>query len=219
MAARQVDVPGFTGFGDDAFEFYEGLTADNSRTYWTAHKHVYDTAVRAPMTALLDGLAPVFDATPVIFRPYRDVRFSADKSPYKTAQGAFLEVEPGVGYWISVGADGVTVGGGFHAHDRAQVNRFRGAVDGTAGAALEAVLAKLTKVGFEVGGAQVRTRPRGVPADHPRLDLMRHEYVTVGRHVDDAQSGSPGFVGVLTADWRRVAPLVEWVRRYAPPTN
>src|SRR5262249_19382540 len=115
MAARQVDVPGFTGFGDDAFEFYEGLTADNSRTYWTARKHVEHPAVRAPMTALLDALAPVFDATPVIFRPYRDVRFSADKSPYKTAQGAFLEVEPGVGYWISVGADGVTVGGGFHA--------------------------------------------------------------------------------------------------------
>ena len=69
MAARQVDVPGFTGFGDDAFEFYEGLTADNSKTYWTAHKHVYETAVRAPMTALLDALAPVFDATPVIFRP------------------------------------------------------------------------------------------------------------------------------------------------------
>jgi len=214
-----VEVPGFTGFGDDAFVFYEGLTADNSKTYWTAHKDVYDTAVRGPVTALLDALAPVFDATPVVFRPYRDVRFSADKSPYKTAQGAFLEVEPGVGYWISVGADGVTVGGGFHAHDRAQISRFRAAVDDdTSGRALVGVLEKLTKAGYEIGGQAVRTRPRGVPADHPRLDLMRHEYVTVGRHVDDEQAGSAGFVEVLTADWRRVAPLVEWVRRNAPPT-
>ena len=148
------------------------------------------------------------------------MRFSADKSPYKTAQGAFLEVEPGVGYWISIGADGVTVGGGFHAHDRTQVTRFRAAVDDDkAGPALESLLAKLTNAGFDIGGGKVRTRPRGVPADHPRLDLMRYEYVTVGRLVDDAQSGSAGFVGVLTADWRRVAPLVEWVRSYAPPSN
>ena len=77
-------------FDDAAFAFYEGLRADNSKTYWTANKSVYERAVREPMRALLDDLAPVFDAEPALFRPYRDVRFSKDKSPYKTHQGGFL---------------------------------------------------------------------------------------------------------------------------------
>jgi uncharacterized protein (DUF2461 family) len=80
----------FTGFRDEAFAFYDGLRADNSKTYWTAHKHVYDECVRGPMQALLDSLAPAFGGEATLFRPYRDVRFSADKSPYKTAQGGFV---------------------------------------------------------------------------------------------------------------------------------
>jgi hypothetical protein len=85
-------------FPEAAFTFYEGLRADNSKAYWTAHKDVYDEAVRAPMRTLLEALEPEFGATPVMFRPYRDIRFSKDKTPYKTTQGGFLERAPGVGY-------------------------------------------------------------------------------------------------------------------------
>jgi len=213
-------IAGFSGFSDEAFEFYEGLRADNSKAYWLAHKHVYESRVRAPMQALLDGLAARFDGTPVLFRPYRDVRFSADKSPYKTAQGGFLEVAPGLGYWMQLDAEGVRVGGGFHAHDREQVARFRAAVDADAsGAALTKVMTKLTKAGYQVGGDAVRTRPRGVAADHPRLELMRHESLTVSRAVDMSESASPAFGDTLAADWKKVAPLVEWARANAAPSD
>ncbi len=219
MAGRTGEVEGFEGFGDEAYEFYEGLIADNSKTYWTAHKDVYGRAVREPMVTLLDALAPRFDATPVVFRPYRDVRFSADKSPYKTAQGAYLEVVHGLGYWVQVGADGVQLGGGFYPHDRDQLTRFRAAIDeGISGSELATLVARLEKAGFTRGGDTVRTRPRGVAADHPRLDLMRHQSLTVSRPVDDADSNTPRFAVTLAADWKKITPLIDWLHRYAPPS-
>lgn len=201
-------------FPDEAFTFYDGLNADNSKTYWNAHKEVYERAVREPMRELLEKLAPAFDAEVTMFRPYRDVRFSKDKSPYKTAQGGFLETAPSLGYWMQVDAEGVMIGGGFHAHDREQTNRYRAAVDASSsGAELEAITAKLVKAGYQIGGQQVATRPRGVPADHPRLDFMRREYVTVYRALDPATLTA----ALVQKEWKKVTPLVQWVQHYAPP--
>ena len=92
----------FRGWPNEALDFYEGLEADNSKTYWTAHRSVYDEKVLAPMNALLAELEPEFGAGK-IFRPYRDVRFSADKSPYKTAIGATLEL----GGYVQLSAKGL----------------------------------------------------------------------------------------------------------------
>ena len=208
----------FAGFGDEAYDFYLGLGADNSKAYWTEHKQVYDSAVREPMQALLDQLAPAFDGTPSLFRPYRDIRFSKDKTPYKTHQGALLNVAPGIGYYLSLDADGLHVGGGFFPQQREQTVRFRAAIDSAAtGPELEAIVARLEKRGFEIGGAQVRTRPRGVPADHPRLDLMRREHLTAGRAVAPAVGEDAGFATVLTKYWREITPLVGWVMANAAP--
>lgn len=218
--AKTTSTPTFAGFGDEVFEFYEGLRADNSKTYWTAHKHVYDDAVRAPLQALLDSLAARFGATPVLFRPYRDVRFSADKSPYKTAQAGVLEVASGLGYWVSIDADGVMVGAGFRTLDKAQTARYRASVDDdTLGGQLTKVIDKLAKAGFAVGGDAVKTRPRGVPADHPRLELMRHESLTVARRADPADIATAAFAATLTAGWKRATPLVAWCGDYAAPTT
>ena len=219
MPGHATDSMTFDGFSDDAFEFYEGLVADNSKAYWTEHKHVYEQRVRTPMQALLDSLAPTFNATPAMFRPYRDVRFSADKSPYKTAQGGFLELTHGVGYWMQLDADGISVGGGFHTHDKAQTQRFRDAVDNeTTGRRLATVVGKLVKQGYAVGGDAVRTRPRGVAADHPRLDLMRHESLTVSRRIEPTACVSPDFANTLTMHWREIKPLATWLGEHARPT-
>ena len=217
MTTRQA---GFAGFDDEAFDFYLGLAADNSKAYWTEHKQVYERAVREPMQALLDQVAPTFDAKPSMFRPYRDIRFSQDKTPYKTHQGALLNVAPGVGYYVSLDADGVYIGGGFHTQQRDQTKRFRAAIDqDIAGSDLEAIVAKLEKRGLEISGAQVRTRPRGVPADHPRLDLMRREYITAGRAVAPPEAGDAGFAAAATKDWRAITPLIDWIMKYAAPST
>jgi uncharacterized protein (DUF2461 family) len=80
----------FTGFPDEGLVFYEGLEADNSKTYWTRSKDVYESCVRGPMQALVEALAGEFGPAK-LFRPYRDVRFSNDKTPYKTHQGAVVD--------------------------------------------------------------------------------------------------------------------------------
>jgi uncharacterized protein (TIGR02453 family) len=207
---------GFTRFDDEAFEFYEGLRADNSKTYWTEHKHVYDRSVRAPMQALLDELSERFGGEPTLFRPYRDVRFSADKSPYKTGQGGYLKLATGLGYWMQLNADGVMVGGGCFTQDRAQVQRMRSAIDeDLSGKALSALVDRLKRAGFDLGGRTVKTRPRGVPADHPRLELMRHESLTVHRMLPM----EPVTTAMVAADWKRITPLIDWMTRYSPPAG
>jgi uncharacterized protein (TIGR02453 family) len=201
-------------FGDEAFAFYEGLSADNSKTYWTEHKHVYEQSVRAPMTQLMEELAPVFGGDVFIFRPHRDVRFSKDKSPYKTLQTGFLEIDPGVGFFVQVDAAGLRVGGGFDARDRDQTARFRAAVDNPgSGTALAGLTGKLTKAGFTLGGKKVKTRPRGIDPDHPRLDLLRHEHIWASRLTD------PELVttALVRKDWQKLNPLLQWVRDNCPP--
>src|SRR4051812_8650704 len=97
----------FRGFPVEAVEFYEGLLADNSKTYWQAHKATYDADVQGPMKELLAEVAGEF-GNGKIFRPYRDVRFSADKTPYKTHIGAILDS----GGYVQLGADGLAAGRG-----------------------------------------------------------------------------------------------------------
>jgi uncharacterized protein (TIGR02453 family) len=204
----------FTGFPAEAFDFYEGLQADNSKTYWTAHKQVYDEAVRGPLLALAGDLEKEFGAAKV-FRPNRDVRFSADKSPYKTHQGLYCSPQEGVGFYLQLDADGLMTAGGFHLPSRDMIARYRSAVDNQAtGTALEKILAKLEKAGFERGGDTVRTRPRGCPPDHPRLELMRHESLTAHRRHDpgDDRLGTAAVVDLVRKDWRALRPLNEWVQ-------
>src|SRR4249919_1114934 len=99
----------FTGFPHDALDFYDDLELDNTKSYWTAHKNIYDTCVKAPMIELTGALEEEFGPAKV-FRPYRDVRFAKDKTPYKTAQGAFVSAGPATGWYVEIGAPGVRVG-------------------------------------------------------------------------------------------------------------
>ena len=169
----------FSGWSADALEFYEGLEADNSKTYWTAHKAVYDRHVLAPMRELVEELAAEF-GEPRIFRPYRDLRFSADKTPYKTNIGGMV----GRTNYVSLAADGLAAGNGFYQMDQRQLARYRAAVDShRTGEELTEIIGKLTTDGIEVRGTStLKTAPRGYPADHPRIDLLRHKGLYAWRH-------------------------------------
>ena len=161
----------FAGWPEEALEFYEGLEADNSKSYWTAHKAVYEQHVHGPMAELIEELAPEHGAGK-IFRPYRDVRFSKDKSPYKTAIAATV----GDGY-IQLSARGLAAGAGMYAMAPDQVDRYRQAVaDDAAGGELTSVISALAAQEIAVHGQDpLKTAPRGYPADHPRVDLLRNK--------------------------------------------
>jgi uncharacterized protein (TIGR02453 family) len=170
---------GFKGWPAEALEFYEGLEADNTRTYWLAHKTDYEECVRRPMQALLDELAATWGAGK-IFRPYRDVRFSADKTPYKTHIGALLE---GGGY-VQLSAEGLAAGCGLWHMESDSLRRYRDAVaSDRTGGELVAIVAALGHKGSEVISREsLKTVPRGYDREHPRADLLKHKGLAAWKH-------------------------------------
>lgn len=201
----------FKGWPVEAVEFYEGLAADNTRAYWNDHKATYERHVKGPMEELLAELADRFGPGRV-FRPYRDVRFSKDKAPYKLNCAAHLAS----GY-LMFSADGLFAGTGLYMPDPARLQRYRAAVDDEkSGPELEAIVASLRKDGYEVGAHEVlKTAPKGYAKDHPRLELLRQKGVVMSK------SWPVGpWLGTRKAKDRVVAcleagvPLNAWVERF-----
>jgi uncharacterized protein (TIGR02453 family) len=202
----------FTGFPEVALDFYDDLELDNTKTFWEAHRSTYDEAVAVPMNALAGALEPEFGSAKV-FRPYRDVRFSKDKTPYKTHQGAFIARGPSTGYYVQIGAAGVRVGVGFYEASSERLAAVRAAIDDDRhGKDLETVLADLTSAGWQLGGDRLKTAPRGYDVDHPRIELLRHKSMTLGKNLAfEPVIHSPELVDRVASDWREATPFVEWV--------
>ncbi|MDR6120151.1 uncharacterized protein (TIGR02453 family) [Aeromicrobium sp. SORGH_AS981] len=202
----------FAGFPVAALDFYDDLEVDNTKTFWEEHRHVYDEAVKAPMVALTAALEDEFGPAK-IFRPYRDVRFAKDKTPYKTHQGAFVAVAPSTGYYVQVGAPGVRTGVGFYQAPPARLASFREAVDHeTFGIGLQRILGRLERQGWTVGGDAAKTAPRGWSADHPRIDLLRHRSLTLGRdHGFEPYVHTAELLDHVRADWRAGKPFIDWI--------
>lgn len=198
----------FRGWPVEALEFYEGLEADNSKAYWHRNKEIYERAVRVPMEELLAELEPEFG--PVhIFRPYRDVRFSRDKSPYKTAIGGTV----GAGY-VQLNARGLAAGCGMYDMAPDQLERFRAAIDdGAAGTELEALVGAIREGGITLmtHGA-LKTAPRGYPKDHPRIELLRLKGLVTWREWEaGAWLGTRRAKDRVVGFLRTSAPVVAWL--------
>jgi uncharacterized protein (TIGR02453 family) len=210
----------FEGFPDEGLVFYEGLEADNTKTYWTRHKGAYDEHVRAPLQALLDELAPEF-GTAKVFRPYRDVRFSNDKTPYKTHQGAVIHPEGSAGAWyVQVSADGLRVAGGCWRLESDQVARYRRAVaDGVQGPRLQAECDRLATAGWAIEGERLVRVPPGFDADAPRMDLLKHKSLHASRAWEPAEwlHTRQALEEVRTA-WRDLTTLNAWMDTNVGPT-
>jgi uncharacterized protein (TIGR02453 family) len=203
----------FTGFPVAALDFYDDLEMDNTKSFWDAHKAVYDEAIRAPMTALVKELEPEFGPAKV-FRPYRDVRFAKDKTPYKTNQGAFVATGPSTGFYVDIAARGMRVGGGFYEAGGERLAAIRAATaDDRTGARLQRALRKLEKAGWEIGGEKLKTAPRGYDAEHPRIELLRHKQLFVGKTYGfEKFIHTPELLDRVREDWRALEPLMAWLQ-------
>jgi uncharacterized protein (TIGR02453 family) len=210
----------FTGFDEEALGFYDGLEADNSKTYWTDRKPVYERAVRTPMLALLEALEPRFGPS-TFFRPYRDVRFSADKTPYKTHAGAVLRGSGETQLYVQIGADGLLVGGGYYHMTVDQLARYREAVDADApGRRLERVSATLTRGGFTLIGERLTRAPRGVDPAHPRIELLRHKGLAAMYAFGVPEwLGTPRCLDEVAGAFGRIAPLTRWLAEQVGPAE
>ena len=206
----------FEGFPVAALDFYDDLEMDNTKSFWAAHKEVYDVAVKRPMDALVAALEPDFGKAKV-FRPYRDVRFARDKTPYKTHQGAFVPSGPSTGWYVQVGAPGVRVGVGFYEASPARLAAIRTAIaEERRGRQLARIIAKLRRDGWELGGDTLRTSPRGYDPGHPRIELLRHRSMTLGRSYGfEPVIHTSELLDLVRSDWRAATPFVRWVTENA----
>lgn len=202
---------GFEGLDRDAVSFYAELRADNTKAWWAANKARYDEAVRGPFEALGAELEPEFGAVK-IFRPYRDVRFSADKTPYKLHIGMVSYAN--ATHYLQLSDEGLMVGGGVYDVPPAALARFRETVDDPRTAEdLDALLLELRDAGFELlrEGA-LKTAPRGYRTDHPRLELLQLKRLAVGRREPPADwMWTPDAYDVIADDWRTVSIWCAWL--------
>jgi uncharacterized protein (TIGR02453 family) len=221
VRASAGEVTAFQGFPDEALLFYEGLEADNSKSYWTDQRDRYERAVRGPMLALLTQLEPEFGPGK-LFRPYRDVRFSADKTPYKTHAGAVVgSGDAGGVLYVQISADGLLVGAGYYRMAPDQLSRFRESVaaDGP-GDRLARELAALQAEGWTPAGERLSRAPRGHSPDHPRIELLKHKGIAAMRGF-----GTPDWLGTprcgdeVAVAWRRVGEFTRWLDRHVGPAE
>lgn len=219
----------FEGFADRDARFFKALAKHQDRDWFAAHRDEYEHGWLAPMKALLTDvraqLAPKYGheeiAEPKVFRIHRDVRFSKDKSPYKTHIGGYLGIAgSGAGpsgaaaLYVHVGAGELFVCAGQYMMDGEQLKRFRIAVaDAKRGAELAKLLATLGRAGFTADSYEQTQRvPRGFAPDHPRADLLRRKgLIAMFPTPERALLTSPKLVGHLVAQAKKAVPLVEWL--------
>jgi uncharacterized protein (TIGR02453 family) len=205
------DSGGFGGFPAWGVTFYQELEDSNTKEFWAANKAQWEREVREPMLALVDALEDDFGPAR-LFRPNRDIRFSADKSPYKTHQGAIVGPAAGVGYYVQLSGDGLAVGGGFRTHSPAQTESFRRAIAAEgSGVQFEGIVADLVRAGFDLEGATLKTRPKGFDPDHPRIDLLRRkEIMAINRVGSPPWLSKPAALQHIRSSWVAIRPLAEW---------
>lgn len=211
----------FNGWPTEALEFYVGLEADNSKSYWHAHRETYERAVKEPFVRLGEEVAREFGPLHV-FRPYRDVRFSRDKSPYKTAAAAVTEGPGGAGYYVQLSAEGLLVASGYYVLASDQLERWRAAVaDARSGPRIARDVERVRAAGYEVAGHEsLKTAPRGYPKDHPRIELLRNKGLTVGRTFLPARwLHTRAAYDRIVRVWRDAAPVNRWLDRHVGPST
>jgi uncharacterized protein (TIGR02453 family) len=203
---------GFDGWKGDFRGFFLGLRANNTKAYFEAHRRQYEDEVKAPLVALLADLEAEFGQPHRISRPNRDIRFSADKSPYKL--NIYADCERG-GY-VALDAEGLVAAGGRYMVDDGQLRRMREAAAGDrSGKQLVEIVGTLREKGYEVEGQDLKRVPPPYPQDHPRGDLLRHKRIfywkrwPAGPWIATAKA-----MDRVAQTWRDGAALEAWCRKH-----
>jgi uncharacterized protein (DUF2461 family) len=197
----------FEGFGPKVRRWFTGLEADNSKEYFSANRDLFEELVRDQMDALLTELSETFGGEVKMFRQNRDIRFSPDKSPYKTNT-----------YGVLRGTE--SAASGYHVMARDQLDRYREAVaDDARGPELETLAAAARAAGLELWGESLSTAPRGYPKDHARIELLRRKSLSLGATLGYGRGiGREDGLRFVTETWRAAAPVTGWLDRQVGPS-
>jgi uncharacterized protein (TIGR02453 family) len=213
----------FDGFGPGVRKWFEDLEADNSREYFSASRDFFEQSIRGQMEALLIELSKKFGGEVTMFRQNRDIRFSPDKSPYKTnTYGVVYGSDSAAqGLYASISATGLVAGSGYHMMAPDQLDRYRRQVsDLRNGPELAKLVAKAEKAALELWGNSLATAPRGYPKDHERIELLRRKSLSLGATLEFGRGiNRADGLGFVTKTWRAAAPVTGWLDRHVGPSS
>jgi uncharacterized protein (TIGR02453 family) len=220
----------FAGFADADGKFFKALAKKNERAFFQARKAEFEEGWNAPMKRLLSEVRDAIDSTyahvdldqPKVFRIFRDVRFSKDKSPYKTHIGGFIPLKRAgkkvtdlpMALYFHVGATEIFGAAGHYMMEPDSLAHFRAAIaDAKRGKELDKLLASLAKKGFVAESHDSLKRvPKGFEPDHPRAEMLKWKGLTVGfRDLPKGILATPKLVKWLAGECKIAAPLVEWL--------
>ncbi len=219
--------PPFEGFPKEGIDFLKKLKRNNNRLWFEKHKDEYEALVKLPMQSLIAALhphferfAPEFDINPKrsIFRIYRDVRFSKDKTPYKTHVAAHfvLRGKPkgveGSGYYLHIEPGEVFLGGGIYMPDGDQLKKIRRAVSSRSEQFLSAMQhPKFKKLFGKLEGEKLQRIPQGFEPDHPMAEWLRYKQFFVGTEFPEGRCLKEKFVSDVAEVFEAAAPLVRFL--------
>jgi uncharacterized protein (TIGR02453 family) len=206
------------GLDPDAFAFYSELEQNQTREWWLANKQRYDERVKAPVERLVEALGGEFGPLK-IFRPYKDVRFSADKRPYKDHLGLVSADHAAETYYLQLSHHGLLLAGGNYQPSRDQLARFREICDDNRLVGdLEATLEEAAEHGFTLMTTDaLATAPRGFTPAHPKIALLRLKRLAIAaEHAPAAWMTSPEFVDRVREGWRVVREWNQWLSENLP---
>ena len=195
-------------FTSEARDFLVALSENNNREFFTANRATYDQAIRGPLEALTSRAQEKYGPGKVM-RPNRDVRFSADKAPYRVDASMWAGSVGGV--YLRLTSTGIEAGGGLYEPTRDQLARGRSALAErpTAASQLSKTLRTLSAAGYEQAGPSLTTAPRGFDRNDPNIELLRLKHYALVKHLPLTATESD-----INEAWSGIDPVIEWVAQY-----
>lgn len=214
-------------FAPAFFDFFRDLAAHNERSWFDANRDRYERDVREPMLAFVRALQePLAEISPSIlalakksggslFRIHRDVRFSPDKSPYKTWGALQFRHESGrdvhaPGFYLHLAPGDVFAGAGVWHPGGEALGAIRKRIDADPDG-WERARDAVTSAGMELAGDRLKTAPRGVARDHPQIDDLRRKDFIAVRPFGEAAAVRPDFLNRYVQACRDAEPLMKWL--------
>ena len=225
----------FTGFTPDTFVFLDELGANNNTTWFHSQKQRYQTVAAQPFAAFVGSLIDVLPdkLDPRIhgeakiggslFRISRDIRFSADKSPYKDHLDAIFwlagpqaatagERRNSPSLFVRLTSEEVLLGAGVFGLKGDELKRYRAAVAGPEGATIRRIADKALATGATLNEPVRQKPPKPYPVDHPNADLLQRDgFYVVATHDQPAEVASGKFVAWVVKQWKPLLPVATWL--------
>lgn len=212
-------------FTPDTLKFLRALKRNNRRDWFLKHRNEYETHVRAPMTQAIERLAIdlravapdlVADPKRSLYRIYRDVRFSANKAPYKTHVAAVfpcrsLPKHEGAGLYFHVSPEEVWIGGGMYAPQRPQLHAVREHISANFRRFRSIVEAPAFRRVVALDGERLQRVPLGFPKDHPAAEYLKFRQFLAGRELPPETAAQPGFYRIVLNTFKQVSPLIHFL--------